>query len=107
MSTTGFATQNYLEWVSLAQIILFFLMFVGGSSGSTSGGVKVIRWVILAKQSTNETLKMLHPHGIFSIRINGRAGRNDVVYNVSAFFFLYALLVLITTIITSIAGAKN
>ena len=105
MSTTGFATQNYLEWVSLAQIILFFLMFVGGSSGSTSGGVKVIRWVILAKQSTNETLKMLHPHGIFSIRINGRAGRNDVVYNVSAFFFLYALLVLITTIITSIGGS--
>ena len=105
MSTTGFATQNYLEWVSLAQIVLFFLMFVGGSSGSTSGGVKVIRWVILAKQSTNETLKMLHPHGIFSIRINGRAGRNDVVYNVSAFFFLYALLVLITTIITSIGGS--
>ena len=105
MSTTGFATQNYLEWVSLAQIVLFFLMFVGGSSGSTSGGVKVIRWVIFAKQSTNETLKMLHPHGVFSIRINGRAGRNDVVYNVSAFFFLYALLVLITAIITSIGGS--
>ena len=87
MSTTGFATQNYLEWIPLAQIILFFLMFIGGSSGSTSGGVKVIRWVILAKQATNESLKMLHPHGIFSIRLNGRAGRNDVVYNVSAFFF--------------------
>ena len=105
MSTTGFITQNYLEWLPIAQIVLFFLMFVGGCSGSTSGGVKVIRWVILAKQSTNETLKMLHPHGIFSIRINGRAGRNDVVYNVSAFFFLYALLVLITTIITSLGGS--
>ena len=105
MSTTGFATQNYLEWVSLAQIVLFFLMFTGGCSGSTSGGVKVIRWVIFAKQSTNETLKMLHPHGVFSIRLNGRAGRNDVVYNVSAFFFLYSLLVLITTIITSIGGS--
>ena len=105
MSTTGFATQNYLEWIPLAQIILFFLMFIGGSSGSTSGGVKVIRWVILAKQATNESLKMLHPRGIFSIRLNGRAGRNDVVYNVSAFFFLYALLVLITTVITTLGGS--
>jgi len=105
LSTTGLASVNYMLWPAGALLIIFILMFIGGSSGSTAGGVKVIRWVILAKQATNESLKMLHPHGIFSIRLNGRAGRNDVVYNVSAFFFLYALLVLITTVITTLGGS--
>ena len=104
MSTTGFATADYELWLPAAQLVLFFLMFVGGSSGSTSGGIKVIRWVILGKQMHNETKQMLHPHGVFSIRLNGEVGRKEVIYNVSAFFFLYFMLLVFTTFVVAGSG---
>ena len=104
ITTTGFATQDYLLWPQFAQGILFFLMFVGGSSASTAGGIKVVRWTVLFKQAKNEIKKMLHPHGVFTIRLNGRAGRKDLVYSVSAFVFMYFILVGITTIVATIDG---
>lgn len=104
LTTTGFATKDYLLWPAFSQSILFFLMFIGGSSASTAGGIKVVRWSVLFKQAKNEIRKMLHPHGVFTIRLNGRAGRKDLVYSVSAFVFLYFILVGITTIIATIDG---
>lgn len=104
MTTTGFATADYTSWCSASQIIIFALFFIGGCSGSTSGGIKVVRWVIVAKQLHNEILHMLHPHGIFSIRLNKRAGRHDVVFSVTAFFFLYAMLVFATTLFAAVFG---
>jgi trk system potassium uptake protein TrkH len=102
MTTTGFYTADYTQWPQFAQIIIFALMLIGGCSGSTAGGVKVIRWVILGKQMGNEMRRMIHPHGIFSIQINKRVGRKDIVYNVAAFMFLYSVLVLITTLVASL-----
>ena len=99
ISTTGFATADFMQWPPVTQFLLFLLFFVGGSSGSTSGGVKVIRWVILGKQLNNETKKMLHPHGVFSIRLNNKPGRKDIVFNVAAFMTLYLALVFITTFV--------
>ena len=99
MTTTGFATADYLNWPSTAQFWIFLLFFIGGCSGSTSGGIKVIRWVILCKQVNNETKKMLHPHGIFTVRLNNRVGRKDIVFTVTAFMTLYALLVALTTLV--------
>lgn len=97
VTTTGFGTADYILWPAATQFFLFILFFIGGSSGSTSGGVKVIRWVVLGKQLGNETKKMLHPHGVFTIRLNGKPGRDDIVFNVTSFMFLYLLLVMITT----------
>lgn len=105
ITTTGFATADFAQWAPAAQIVLFFLMFIGGCSGSTGGSIKVIRWVVLGKQMMNEIRRMLHPHGVFSIRLNGRAGRKDLVYSVSAFIFLYFILVLITTFVAAFDGA--
>ena len=85
-------------------MILFALFFVGGSSGSTAGGVKVIRWVIISKQLKNEVQKTLHPHGVFNIRLDNRAGRKDVVFSVTAFFVMYVLLLFVTTLIGAIFG---
>lgn len=99
ISTTGFGTSDYILWPSAAQFWIFILFFIGGSSGSTSGGVKVVRWVILGKQVSNETKRMLHPHGIFTIRLNGRVGRKDIVFNVAAFISIYLFLVGLTTFI--------
>lgn len=99
ISTTGFATADFMDWPATTQFWLFLLFFIGGSSGSTSGGVKVVRWVILGKQVNNETKKMLHPHGVFSIRLNNKVGRKDIVFNVAAFISLYFILVVITTFV--------
>ncbi len=104
LSTTGYGTSDYTLWSPASQIIIFSLFFIGGCSGSTSGGVKVIRWVVVSKQLQNEMKRMLHPHGIFSIRINQRAGRKDVVFAVTAFFYLYIILVFCTTLFASIFG---
>ena len=99
MSTTGFATCDFLNWPSTAQFFIFLLFFFGGCSGSTSGGLKIIRWVILYKQVNNETRRMLHPHGIFTVRLNNKVGRKDIVFSVASFLTLYLILVAITTFV--------
>ena len=104
ISTTGFATTDYTEWKPASQAVIFILFFIGGCSGSTAGGIKVIRWVILAKQLRNELLKTLHPHGIFTIRIDRRPGRKDIVFSVAAFVFIYMLVLAIATFTASLFG---
>lgn len=102
ISSTGYATADYTNWSPASQAIILALMFMGGCSGSTAGGVKMIRWLILAKQFHNEILKILHPHGVFTIRLDKRAGRKDIVFTVTAFFFVYALLIFISTLFATI-----
>lgn len=104
VSTTGYSTCSYTDWVPAAQFFIFCLFFVGGSSGSTGGGVKVVRWVILVKQLKNEMLKLLHPRGIFSIRLNQKVGRKDVVFSVASFITVYFLMAAITTFAGTLAG---
>ncbi len=114
LSTAGFANADFTTWKPASQAILLALFFIGGSSGSTAGGVKVIRWIIMSKQLHNEFLKLLHPHGKFLIRINQRVGRKDLTFNVTAFFFTYVVVIAATTffaclfnidILTSFTGA--
>ena len=104
MSTTGFATADFMKWPAASQFFIFILFFIGGCSGSTSGGIKVIRWVILAKKARVEMLKMIHPHGVFSVRVNGSAGREDLVLNIAPFVFLYFCLAFISTFAGTLGG---
>jgi len=99
ITTTGFGTTDYLQWPVISQFFLFALFFIGGCSGSTAGGIKVVRWVVLAKQLNNETKRMLHPHGIFTIRLNGKVSSKEIVLSVTAFVFLYFLLAAITVLV--------
>lgn len=99
VSTTGFSTADFLQWPSSAQFFIFALFFIGGCSGSTAGGFKIIRWVVLFKQLNNEIRKMIHPHGVFSLRLNDNPAGKDLVYKVASFSLLYFLLVLITTFV--------
>jgi trk system potassium uptake protein TrkH len=94
LTTTGFSSADMRAWPPLAQGVIFFVSFIGGCSSSTAGGVKVIRYVILAKQTKNEIKKLLWPRGVFSISLNKREGRKDVIYGVAGFVFLYASMVL-------------
>ena len=104
VSTTGFMTDDYLAWRPAAQVVILLLFFVGGSSGSTAGGIKVIRWTILGKQLRNELRRILHPHEVFTLSINGCPGREAFVPVVASFVFVYMLLVLTTTFAGALAG---
>jgi trk system potassium uptake protein TrkH len=104
ITTTGFAAANHNLWAPLAQAVLFFLMFVGGCSGSTAGGIKVIRHVILFKQSGNELRRMLYKRGVFSIQLNKKPASKNLVYGIAGFVFFYMLLVFSTALATSLSG---
>lgn len=99
LTTTGFGTADYTLWPQTAQFFLLLTYFIGGCSGSTGGSVKVIRWVILFKQSNNEVKKILHPQGIFTVRLNNNVGHKSIVFSVTSFMIVYFSLVLITTFV--------
>ncbi|MCD6533797.1 MAG: TrkH family potassium uptake protein [Deltaproteobacteria bacterium] len=104
LTTTGYATADYEQWPYMVQAILFLLMFVGGCSGSTGGGIKVIRIVTLFKQAVNEMKYLIHPKAIFPLRLSGQVVRKNIVYAISGFFFLYITILLIVTFVVSMAG---
>jgi trk system potassium uptake protein TrkH len=104
LTTTGAAITNYENWPRAVQAVLLCLMFVGGCSGSTAGGIKVIRHVVLWKQAGNELNRLIYPRGVFNIHLNKRVGRKDVIYSVASFFFLYIAVVSITTLVTASSG---
>lgn len=101
LTTTGFATADYEKWPYFSQTILLMMMFVGGCSGSTGGGIKVIRIVTLLKQGINEMKYLLHPRGVFTLRISGQPVKKEVIYSIAGFFFLYIVMLLITTLIVA------
>lgn len=104
ISTTGFMTDDYLTWCPASQVLLLALFFIGGCSGSTAGGIKVIRWTVLAKQVSNELLRLVHPHGVYTLRINGNAGREAIIPVVGSFVLVYFVLVFLTTIVGALGG---
>ena len=105
ITTTGFASADYDTWSAFPKMVILTLMFIGGCSGSTAGGIKVIRWLILKKQAKNEMSRLLFPHGIFSIQLDGRPGRKDVVYSIAGFIYCYFILTLITAFVAVFDGA--
>lgn len=101
LTTTGYATADFEMWPHLSQIMLFLLMFIGGCSGSTGGGIKVIRIVTLFKTGFNEMKYLLHPTGVFTLKVNKQPIKKDISYAISGFFFLYLLMILLTTLVVS------
>ncbi len=91
ITTTGFVTADYTLWTPFLVVFFFGLMFLGGSAGSTSGGVKVVRHLILIKNSFLEFKRTLHPNAIVPVRYNKKAINRFIVFNVLAFFILYML----------------
>ncbi len=104
LTTTGFSSADFEAWPVLSKVILFLLMFVGGCSGSTGGGIKVIRILTLFKQGWNEMRYLIHPRAVFAIRIGGKSVKKDMVYHISGFVFLYVAFVLLTTLVVATGG---
>jgi trk system potassium uptake protein len=99
MTTTGFVTADYLLWVPVLMVIIFAIFFFGGSTGSTGGGIKVMRIVILLKNSYYELRRMIHPHAIIPVRFNKYCVDSKIVNNILAFFMFYVSLFFISSII--------
>ena len=89
LTTTGYVTADYETWLPAGQVLLFLLMLIGGCTGSTSGSVKVLRHVLVAKEAQISLRKLLHPQGVFVYKIDGRVASADVLASVSGFLLLY------------------
>lgn len=94
ITTTGFVSADYTQWPQLAQFFIFLLMFVGGCGGSTGGGVKVIRIIVLFRNAFIELRKVLHPSGVFHMKIGKSPLKEDVLSKILSFFFLYLITIL-------------
>ncbi len=104
ITTTGYGTADFEKWPYFAQLALFSLMFIGACSGSTGGGIKVIRLVALFKLGINEMKYLVHPKGVLPIWIDGKPIKKDMTYSISAFFFLYIFILILTTLVCASAG---
>jgi len=104
ITTTGFTTVDFNKWPEFSKSILFLLMFVGGCAGSTGGGIKVIRLLIMGKVVKKEILKLLHPKAFVPIKINDKVLSLDTIISVSSFFFLYMVIFIISTVFISLEG---
>ena len=104
ITTTGFITADYTLWTPFLVVFFFGLMFVGGSAGSTSGGVKVVRHLIMIKNGFMEFKRSLHPNAILPVRYNTKSVSGDIVFNVLAFFILYMLSFIVGALVFSMFG---
>lgn len=95
ISTTGYATADFNLWPELSKAILFLLMFFGGCAGSTAGGLKISRIIILVKMMKREFLHMLHPRSVGVIKLDGKKIENSTLNSVANYFALYVMLFVI------------
>uniref|UniRef100_UPI00404B7979 TrkH family potassium uptake protein n=1 Tax=Gelidibacter sp. TaxID=2018083 RepID=UPI00404B7979 len=101
VTTTGFITADYTLWSPFLVVFFFGLMFLGGSAGSTSGGVKVVRHLMLIKNGFLEFKRSLHPNAILPVRYNNKAISGEIVFNILGFFILYMLSFIIGALVFS------
>lgn len=92
ITTTGYITADYTVWSPFLTVLFFLLLFSGGSAGSTAGGVKIVRHVILFKNSFLELKRQLHPAAVIPVRLNGKAVNQNITFNILAFIIIYILI---------------
>lgn len=104
MTTTGFVTADYELWADPLVFVVFILLFIGGSAGSTGGGIKVVRYLLIGKSSFIELKRLLHPRAIVPVRLNGRAVPDNVIFNILAFAALYLLIFILSSFVMTLMG---
>lgn len=104
MTTTGYSTADFDLWPTLSKGILLLLMFIGGSAGSTAGGMKVVRILITLKLIKREVLKIFHPRAMRPVKLNGRILPNETIAGIYSFTGLYIIIFAISTILVTIEG---
>ena len=97
LTTTGFATLDYSQWGHIAISIIFIAMLVGGNAGSTAGGVKVIRYIVLFKNIAIQLKKTLHPNAIVNVFIDGEKTSSQIIASTTGFIFLFMMTNMLVT----------
>jgi len=91
-TTTGFTTENFAMWPAALPVLLVFASFIGGSAGSTAGGIKVIRWLLIYKQGAREVARLVHPNAEIPVKLGNTAIQPRVVDAVWGFFSVYIIV---------------
>ncbi len=107
ITTTGFATADFGQWVPGLQILIVGLFFLGGMAGSTAGGVKTFRVGVLTKSAASDLRRLVHPRGVFVTRFDGKAVPPDLVRNVQSFFLFYMFLFMTGTFLLSVIESRQ
>ncbi len=114
VTTTGYASEDYAAWGPLAFVTFFFLMFVGGCSGSTSGGMKIFRFQLSLIILREQLMRLLHPRAVLTRNYNGRAVSDEIISSMIAYTFIFLICLLVITValasmqldfVTSLTGA--
>jgi trk/ktr system potassium uptake protein len=106
VTSTGYTTVDFDTWPDFARVLLLLLMFVGGCAGSTAGGMKVIRWMLLGKAAAQEVQRQLQPKAVHVLRIRGRVFSEDVRRGLLGFFAVYLLVLVTGTLVMSALGLE-
>ncbi|RMD50020.1 MAG: TrkH family potassium uptake protein [Ignavibacteria bacterium] len=104
VTTTGYVTADYELWGAFFQLLFFLLLFTGGCAGSTGGGIKMVRHLILFRNSFQELRRLIHPRAVIPVRFNKNAISSDNVSNIYAFFLFYIAIFVIGTLALSLLG---
>jgi trk system potassium uptake protein TrkH len=106
-TTAGFATTSFADWPTLLPLLLIFSSFIGGCAGSTGGGMKVVRVLLLYLQGIRELNKLVHPKAIFSIKLGKKALPSRVIEAIWGFFSAYAAIFLLCMLALLAAGVDD
>lgn len=104
MTTTGFATTDFNQWPIFSQTILILLMFVGGCAGSTSGGVKVSRFIIYIKSALKEIASLLHPNSVKKIKMDDKVIDHETIRSANIYLIIYIFMIGISILLVSLNG---
>ncbi|HEY5470990.1 MAG TPA: potassium transporter TrkG [Bacteroidales bacterium] len=104
ISTTGFYTQNYNLWGDIIIILFFVLMFTGGTAGSTSGGIKIVRLLLITKNSRQELKRLIHPNAFIPVRLGKHIVSQNTIYNLLVFVTIYFLVTCFGAFMISMMG---
>ena len=104
VTTTGFTSTDFYLWPGFLPLLLICLAFIGGCAGSTAGGIKVIRVVLLTRQSVREIRRLIHPHAVLPVKFGGQTAAPSVLEAVMGFFFLFIASTVLMTLVLRATG---
>lgn len=102
ISTTGFATANFDSWPDFSRNLLMMLMIIGACAGSTGGGIKVIRFIVILKNVFRQIKKQLFPHSVVTVRFENKIVENNVMSGINSFIFAYFVIYLLSVLILTL-----